>query len=52
VAEIDGGRVDVVTRGEMLDAGTRILVLDNRGNRILVRAVEPPREPSDEEELI
>jgi membrane-bound serine protease (ClpP class) len=35
-ARIDGVRVDVVTRGEMLDAGCPIVVLDVAGNRVVV----------------
>jgi len=51
-AEVDGERLDVVTRGEMVDAGSRIRILENRGNRIVVRAVEtPPAETDEEEEL-
>ena len=51
-ADIEGERLDVVTRGEMVDAGSRIRILENRGNRIVVRAVDtPPAEASEEEEL-
>jgi membrane-bound serine protease (ClpP class) len=35
-ARIDGARIDVVTRGEMLDAGCPIVVLDVAGNRVVV----------------
>jgi membrane-bound ClpP family serine protease len=35
-ARIDGARVDVVTRGEMLDVGCPIVVLDVAGNRVVV----------------
>lgn len=51
VAEIAGRRVDVLTRGEMIEAGTRIKVLEARGNRIVVRAVESPPENNEEERL-
>ncbi|MCU0724248.1 MAG: hypothetical protein MUE73_00435 [Planctomycetes bacterium] len=40
VAEIDGKRVDVVTRGEIAEAGVRIVVIDCSGNRILVRLAD------------
>jgi membrane-bound serine protease (ClpP class) len=51
-ADFDGERLDVVTRGELVDAGSRIRVIENRGNRIVVRAVEPPpADTEDEEEL-
>ncbi len=36
LARIDGKRVDVVTRGEMLDADVPIVVLDASGNRVVV----------------
>lgn len=35
-ARIDGRKVDVVTRGEMLDAGIEIVVLDVTANRVVV----------------
>lgn len=35
-ARIDGARVDVVTRGEMLDADCPVTVLDVAGNRVVV----------------
>jgi membrane-bound serine protease (ClpP class) len=35
-ARIDGARVDVVTRGEMLDVGCPVVVLDVAGNRVVV----------------
>lgn len=35
-ARIDGKRVDVVTRGEMLDSDCPIVVLDVSGNRVVV----------------
>jgi membrane-bound serine protease (ClpP class) len=31
-------RIDVVTRGEMIDAGTRVEVIEVDGNRVVVRA--------------
>jgi membrane-bound ClpP family serine protease len=36
IARIDGKRVDVVTRGEMLDADAAIVVLEVAGNRVVV----------------
>lgn len=40
-ARIDGRRVDVVTRGEPIEAGTRIRVLEVEGNRVVVAALDP-----------
>jgi len=37
IAEIDGERVDVVSEGEMIEAGTTIVVSRVDGNRIVVR---------------
>ena len=37
-ATIDGKRVDVVTRGELLEADTPVLVIEVQGNRVVVRA--------------
>jgi membrane-bound serine protease (ClpP class) len=37
IAEIEGTRVDVVSEGEMIDAGSEIEVLRVDGNRIVVR---------------
>jgi membrane-bound serine protease (ClpP class) len=39
-ATIDGRRVDVVTRGEPIEAGTRVRVIEIEGNRVVVAAVE------------
>jgi membrane-bound serine protease (ClpP class) len=39
VAEIDGERVDVVTEGEYVPAGTPIEVIELEGNHLVVRAV-------------
>ncbi|MCC6670166.1 MAG: hypothetical protein IT458_03840 [Planctomycetes bacterium] len=36
IARIDGARVDVITRGEMLARGVRIQVIEVEGNRVLV----------------
>lgn len=43
-ALIDDERVDVITRGEYLDEGVRIKVVETHGNRILV---EPVNEETD-----
>ena len=37
-AVIDGRRVDVVTRGEMVQAGTVVKVIEVEGNRVVVAA--------------
>ena len=39
-ARIDGRKVDVVTRGEMIADGVDIVVLDARANRVVVAAAE------------
>jgi membrane-bound serine protease (ClpP class) len=36
MARIDGRRVDVVTRGEWIEAGTRVRVVEVQGNRVVV----------------
>lgn len=48
VARIEGRRVDVVTRGEMLDPGAHIEVIEVTGNRVLVRAVPAGRRDPQE----
>jgi membrane-bound ClpP family serine protease len=40
VADIDGERCDVVTRGEMLPRGARIEVIESSGNRLVVRSID------------
>ncbi|HVS18167.1 MAG TPA: NfeD family protein [Planctomycetota bacterium] len=45
IARIDGRRVDVVTRGEQLEPGTRVRVVEVSGNRLVVAAVEAPVDP-------
>ena len=37
VARVDGRRLDVVTRGEMLEKGTPIVIIEMAGNRIVVK---------------
>lgn len=39
-AVIDNRRVNVVSRGEYIDKGTNILVLEVEGNRVVVKQVE------------
>ncbi len=48
IAEIDGTRVDVVSDGVFLDAGTVIEVTRVDGNRIVVRGPVSHQEPSHE----
>ena len=40
MARIDGRRVDVVTRGEWLEAGVRVRVVDVQGNRVVIVRLE------------
>jgi len=40
VVVVDGRRVDVVTEGEWIDAGTPVVVTEVNGNRAVVRARE------------
>ena len=39
-ATIDGRRVDVVSRGEAIEAGTRIRVIEVAGNRVVVAQIQ------------
>ncbi len=39
IARVDGRRVDVVTRGEMVLKNTRIKVIEVRGNRVVVKSI-------------
>jgi membrane-bound serine protease (ClpP class) len=41
MARIEGRRVDVVTRGEWIDAGEKVHVVEVQGNRVVVSRVEP-----------
>lgn len=43
IAEIDGERVDVVSGGELIEAGESIEVTRVDGNRIVVRRVQSPQ---------
>jgi membrane-bound serine protease (ClpP class) len=47
IAQVDGKRVDVVTRGEMIAQNTRIRVVSVNGNRVVVEAVEDPEEATE-----
>jgi membrane-bound serine protease (ClpP class) len=47
IADIEHARVDVVSDGEFIDAGTFIEVTRVDGNRIVVRRAAPRQEPSD-----
>lgn len=42
IALIDGHRLDVVSEGELVEAGARIEVIRVDGNRVVVRPVPPP----------
>jgi membrane-bound ClpP family serine protease len=44
VVHFDGRRVDVVTRGEAIDAGARVRVIELAGNRVVVARVAPAAE--------
>jgi membrane-bound serine protease (ClpP class) len=44
VADFEGERVDVVSRGEYIEAGEPIEVVRIDGNRIVVRRVRGPGE--------
>jgi len=47
IADIDGTRLDVVSDGAFIDAGTPIHVTRVDGNRIVVRRTSPGQESSD-----
>lgn len=40
IARINGRRVDVVSRGEAIDAGTEVVVVEVSGNRVIVAPTE------------
>lgn len=48
VANFEGRRVDVVSRGEAIEVGARVRVIELAGNRVVVARVEPStvREPA------
>ena len=39
IANLDGRRVDVVSRGELIEAGTEVTVVEVSGNRVIVARV-------------
>ena len=45
MAELDGRKVDVVTRGEFLDKDSFVEVVEAAGGRIVVRACQDPAQP-------
>jgi hypothetical protein len=45
IAEIDGARIDVVSEGGFIEAGTPITVIRVDGNRIVVRPLPPRQQP-------
>jgi membrane-bound serine protease (ClpP class) len=47
VAIIDGRKVDVVTQGDFVQRDVHVRVIDNAGNRVVVRAVSPARGESN-----
>ncbi len=47
IAEIDGERVDVVSEGDLIDAGEPVEVVRVEGNRVVVRRRRPPDEGSE-----
>ena len=50
LAELDGRRLDVVTRGEYLEKDTEVEVVEAAGGRIVVRARTEPALPENKEE--
>lgn len=51
IAEFGGERLDVITRGEMVDAGTAVLLIETRGNRFIVRQADLPSDETQSKEL-
>ena len=45
IARIDGRRVDVVTRGELIEPGARVRVVEVSGNRVIVAALSAAQVP-------
>jgi membrane-bound ClpP family serine protease len=45
IARIDGRRVDVVTRGELIEPGARVRVVEVSGNRVIVAAASAAQGP-------
>ncbi len=48
VARLGGRRVDVVSRGEPIEAGETVRVIEVKGNRVVVARVESPEENKTE----
>jgi membrane-bound serine protease (ClpP class) len=48
VARLAGRRVDVVSRGSLIEAGTRVRVVELQGNRVVVAAVDPSHPSSND----
>ncbi|MBN1851815.1 MAG: hypothetical protein JW829_03795 [Pirellulales bacterium] len=44
--EIDGQTIDAVSQGHIIDPGQRVVVLEVRGNRVVVRPAAPDERPS------
>lgn len=45
IAVIEGKRIDVVTRGEMVEAGRKVRVIEVEGNRVVVAEVREEAAP-------
>jgi len=50
MARLGGRRVDVVSRGELIEAGTPVQVIEVEGNRVVVARAEASANPSEETE--
>lgn len=50
MARIGGRRVDVVSRGELIEAGAQVRVVEVRGNRVVVARAEPARSQDTQEQ--
>lgn len=46
IGEFDGQRVNVITRGQFVEAGRPIVIVEAKGHRMLVEEVRPETEPS------
>lgn len=51
VARLAGRRVDVVSRGELIEAGARVRVIELQGNRVVVARAKEPEELAAPREL-
>ena len=45
-ARLDGRRVDVVSRGEAIESGQRVRVIELKGNRVVVALIEEQEKPA------